>query len=33
LNIRTRASGELGAISVDEVMRRLQGAISSYGDF
>ncbi|WP_377474288.1 MAG: threonine--tRNA ligase [Microcoleus anatoxicus] len=33
LNIRTRASGELGAISVDEVMGRLQGAISSYGDF
>jgi threonyl-tRNA synthetase len=33
LNIRTRASGELGAISVDEVMRRLQGAISGYGDF
>ncbi|MEG4022008.1 threonine--tRNA ligase [Microcoleus sp. S13C4] len=33
VNIRTRASGELGAISVDEVIRRLQGAISSYGDF
>jgi threonyl-tRNA synthetase len=33
LNIRTRASGELGAISVDEVIRRLQEAISSYGDF
>jgi threonyl-tRNA synthetase len=33
LNIRTRASGELGAISVDEVIRRLQSAISSYGDF
>jgi threonyl-tRNA synthetase len=33
LNIRTRASGELGAILVDEVMVRLQGAISSYGDF
>jgi threonyl-tRNA synthetase len=33
LNIRTRASGELGAISVDEVIRRLQAAISSYGDF
>ena len=33
LNIRTRASGELGAISVDEVMRRLQGAISGYGNF
>ncbi|XZN90824.1 MAG: threonine--tRNA ligase [Microcoleus sp.] len=33
LNIRTRASGELGAILVDEVMVRLQAAISSYGDF
>ncbi|MEG4089817.1 threonine--tRNA ligase [Microcoleus sp. Pol12B4] len=33
LNIRTRASGELGAISVDKVIGRLQEAISSYGDF
>jgi threonyl-tRNA synthetase len=33
LNIRTRASGELGSISLDEVLRRLQAAISSYGDF
>ena len=33
LNIRTRASGELGAISVEEVIGRLQGAISGYGDF
>ncbi|MEG4145674.1 threonine--tRNA ligase [Microcoleus sp. Pol12B5] len=33
LNIRTRASGELGAISVEEVIGRLQAAISSYGDF
>ena len=33
LNVRTRASGELGAISVDEVIGRLQAAISSYGDF
>lgn len=33
LNIRTRASGELGAILVDDVIGRLQGAISSYGDF
>ena len=33
LNIRTRASGELGPISVDEVLGRLQTAISSYGDF
>jgi threonyl-tRNA synthetase len=33
LNIRTRASGELGAILVDDAIGRLQGAISSYGDF
>jgi threonyl-tRNA synthetase len=33
LNIRTRASGELGAIPVAEVIERLQGAISSYGNF
>ncbi|NJM63128.1 MAG: threonine--tRNA ligase, partial [Oscillatoriales cyanobacterium RU_3_3] len=33
LNIRTRASGELGAILVGEVIERLQGAISSYGNF
>jgi threonyl-tRNA synthetase len=33
LNIRTRASGELGAIAVDEVIGRLQTAISSYGNF
>jgi threonyl-tRNA synthetase len=33
LNIRTRASGELGAISVGEVIERLQGAITSYGNF
>ena len=33
LNIRTRASGELGAISVDEVIGRLQGAISNYTNF
>jgi len=33
LNVRTRVSGELGAISVDEVIGRLQAAISSYGDF
>jgi threonyl-tRNA synthetase len=33
LNIRTRASGELGSISLDEVIGRLQAAISSYGDF
>ncbi len=33
LNVRTRACGELGAILVDDVIGRLQGAISSYGDF
>ncbi|MEG4454586.1 threonine--tRNA ligase [Microcoleus sp. N9_A1] len=33
LNIRTRAAGELGSISLDEAMGRLQAAISSYGDF
>lgn len=33
LNIRTRVSGELGAILVDDVIGRLQAAISSYGDF
>ena len=33
LNIRTRASGELGEISVDDAIGRLQRAISSYGDF
>ncbi|MGL5065547.1 MAG: threonine--tRNA ligase [Microcoleus sp.] len=33
LNIRTRASGELGAISVGEVIERLHGAITSYGNF
>ena len=33
LNIRTRASGELGSISLDEVIGRLQAAISGYGDF
>lgn len=33
LNIRTRAAGELGAISVDEVIERLTTAIASHGDF
>lgn len=33
LNIRTRASGELGAISVEEVTQRLQEAIANYSDF
>ncbi|HEY9875772.1 MAG TPA: threonine--tRNA ligase [Candidatus Obscuribacterales bacterium] len=33
LNIRTRASGELGAIPVPEVMERLTGAIANYSNF
>lgn len=33
LNIRTRASGELGSIPVDEVIDRLKKAISEYSNF
>ncbi|BAU43601.1 hypothetical protein O77CONTIG1_03433 [Leptolyngbya sp. O-77] len=33
LSIRTRASGELGAIPVAEVLERLTGAIAHYGNF
>lgn len=33
LSIRTRASGELGAIPVAEVLERLTGAIAQYGNF
>ena len=33
LNIRTRASGELGAIPVAEVLDRLQTASTNYNDF
>lgn len=33
LSIRTRASGELGAIAVAEVLERLTGAIASYSNF
>lgn len=33
LSIRTRASGELGSISVGEVIERLKGGIESYGNF
>lgn len=33
LSIRTRAAGELGALSVDEVMQRLTQAIAANGDF
>jgi threonyl-tRNA synthetase len=33
LNIRTRASGELGALPIDEVMARMTGAIAEYANF
>jgi threonyl-tRNA synthetase len=33
LNIRTRASGELGAIAVAEAIDKLTEAISSHGKF
>lgn len=33
LSIRTRAAGELGALPLTEVLERLQGAISNYGNF
>ena len=33
LSIRTRASGELGAIAVDEVMAKLTHAITNYSNF
>ena len=33
LNIRTRASGELGAIPVDEVKQKLGDAIANYNSF
>lgn len=33
LSIRTRASGELGAIPVPEVIERLRGAIANYSNF
>jgi threonyl-tRNA synthetase len=33
LNIRTRASGELGEIAVDEVTERLKSAIAHHGNF
>ncbi|MBC5793875.1 threonine--tRNA ligase [Anabaena aphanizomenioides LEGE 00250] len=33
LSIRTRASGELGAISVDEVVNKMQEAISNFSNF
>jgi threonyl-tRNA synthetase len=33
VSIRTRASGELGVISVSEVMERMKGAIVNYGNF
>jgi threonyl-tRNA synthetase len=33
MSIRTRASGELGAIPVATVIERMQGAIANYSDF
>ena len=33
LSIRTRASGELGALPVDEVCKRMQNAIANFEDF
>lgn len=33
LSIRTRSSGELGAIPLAEVLERLKGAIANYGNF
>jgi len=33
LNIRTRASGELGAIVVDEVLAKIKGAIANFENF
>jgi threonyl-tRNA synthetase len=33
VSIRTRASGELGVISVSEVIERMKGAIVNYGNF
>jgi threonyl-tRNA synthetase len=33
LSVRTRANGELGAISVDEAIEKLKEAIDSYGTF
>lgn len=33
LNIRTRASGELGAIGVNEVIEKVKGAIANYTNF
>jgi threonyl-tRNA synthetase len=33
LSVRTRANGELGAISVDEAIEKLKEAIDHYGTF
>lgn len=33
LSIRTRASGELGVITVDQVMDKIQGAINNFSNF
>jgi threonyl-tRNA synthetase len=33
ISIRTRVAGELGAMGVDEVVKRMVGAIANFGDF
>ena len=33
LSIRTRASGELGAIGVDEVLQKMKDAIAKFENF
>ena len=33
LSIRTRASGELGAIGVDEVLQKMKDAIANFENF
>ncbi len=33
LSIRTRASGELGSIPVDEVMEKMKQAIANFDNF
>jgi threonyl-tRNA synthetase len=33
LSIRTRVSGELGTLPVDEVCKRMQNAIANFEDF
>jgi threonyl-tRNA synthetase len=33
LSVRTRAGGELGSLSVEETLKRLQEAIANFADF